>query len=137
MTSYGTVTDYADGITAIRPATAAEWLKTAYRLAGIEHSAGDAYSGAWQDEDGRVVIVIGGPDDDVSADDVRALRDEAAAAGDLERVHMCEVATGDAADSPRNPRGFAQGNGPAFAECAKVILENRMRVAEDATTGAS
>jgi hypothetical protein len=130
MSTYGTVTDYKTG-EPIRPATGAEWRRTADRIADIEPSKGDAYTGAWEDDDGRVVYVDGGSDAEVSATDVRALRDEAAQAGDLEQVRLCELATGDADDSPVTPRGWTRGNGQAFRECAKVILDFRMRVVED------
>jgi hypothetical protein len=130
--AFGMLCDYATS-TPIRPATAIEWRRTAYGIADIEPSAGDAYTGAFEDSDGaHAVIVIGGPPSEVTAADIRALRDEMASAGALEQVRLCEVATGDAADSPRSPRGFARGNGPAFRECAKVILGNRVRVEAEA-----
>jgi hypothetical protein len=135
--AFGMLCDYATS-TPIRPATAIEWRKSAdAELEGGDvNGVFDAYSGAFRDDGGHAVIVIGGPPSEVTADDIRVLRDEAASAGDLEQVRLCEVATGDAADSTGSPRGFARGNGPAFRECGKVILGNRMRVAEDATAGA-
>jgi hypothetical protein len=126
----GMLCDYATS-TPIRPATAIEWRKSAdAELEGGDvHGVFDLHSGAFRDDGGHTVIVIGGPPSEVTADDIRALGDDAASAGDLERVRLCEVATGDAADSPRNPRGFAQGNGQAFRQCAKVILDSRMTMA--------
>lgn len=71
MTSYGTVTDYSTGA-AIRPATAAEWRQTAGKLASGES---DSYTGAWNDSDGLAVWVDGGPDAEVSDEDIRKLRE--------------------------------------------------------------
>lgn len=51
--SHGTVTDYQAG-TPIRPATAEELARTEAKLASGDS---DAYTGAWTDEDGRVVYV--------------------------------------------------------------------------------
>ena len=123
MSDFGIVSDYKTGFM-VREATAAEWRRTADK----ENSAdSDAYTGAWADpeEDGRIVYVSGGPDSRVSDDDIIALHDEAAAAGDAAQVQLCDVALA--------PRATA---GPdveqARAECVRVILDNRMRVAEDA-----
>ena len=57
----------------------------------------------------------------VTADDIRALRDAAGSAGDLEMVKICDRALGD------NPRGIHR----AWAQCQQVILDARMRAAED------
>ena len=123
MSDFGIVSDYKTGFM-VREATAAEWRRTADK----ENSAdSDACPGAWADpeEDGRIVYVSGGPDSRVSDDDIIALHDEAAAAGDAAQVQLCDVALA--------PRATA---GPdveqARAECVRVILDNRMRVAEDA-----
>lgn len=58
MSGYGTLTDYTTG-QPLRDATAAEWQRTADKLASGDS---DAYTGAWRDEDGRAVYVDGGPE---------------------------------------------------------------------------
>lgn len=118
MNNYGILTDYRAG-TPIRPATAAEWRRTADRLG----EPGDGYTGTWADpeEDGRIVYVSGGPDADIHPSDIAALADEAGAHGDYEMRRLCKQAL----------EGDDTGN-PAWDECRKVILDNRMRVAEDA-----
>lgn len=121
MSNFGTVMDYKTGLM-IREATAAEWRKTADK----ENSAGsDAYTGAWADpgEDGRVVYVSGGPESRVSDEDIIALHDEAAAAGDFEQVRLCDWAM-----APRATTGPEEEQ--ARAECVRVILDNRMHVTE-------
>ena len=79
MSDFGTIIDYRTGFT-IREATAAEWRKTADKLASGD---GDSYTGAWLDDaaEGMVssVWVSGGPEADIYDSDVTALRDEAAA----------------------------------------------------------
>ena len=107
--SFGTLTDYVTG-TAIRPATAQEWRKTADRLG----DPGDGYTGAWQDEDGRAVYVDGGPDTDVSPSDISTLALEGAEHGDPGMADLCEQAlAGDDTDNP------------AWDRCREVILDNR------------
>jgi hypothetical protein len=114
MSAYGTVTDYKTG-EPVRPATAAEWRRTADVVtSGI--SAG--YAGAWEDADGRPVYVDGGPEPVVTRSDVHTLRDEAGAAGDAEQARLCDQALGIGGD--------------AWAECVRVILGNRMAIAADA-----
>lgn len=122
MSQFGIVNDYKTGFM-VREATAAEWRRTADKE---NSSDSDAYTGAWTDpeEDGRVVYVSGGPDSLIGDHDIIALHDEAATAGDAAQVQLCDVAMA--------PRATA---GPdveqARAECVRVILDNRMRVAED------
>jgi len=116
MSDFGMVTDYRTGW-AVRPATAAEWRRTADK----ENSRdSDAYTGAWADteEDGRTVYVSGGPDSYVSDGDIAALHDEAAAAGDAAQVRLC-----DAALAPRAATGAEEER--ARAECVRVILDTR------------
>jgi hypothetical protein len=50
---YGTVVDYKTG-EGLRPATREELRRTEDKLASDD---GDAYTGAWLDEDGRAVYV--------------------------------------------------------------------------------
>ena len=122
MSPFGTVNDYKTGFF-IREATAAEWRRTADK----ENSAdGDAYTGAWPDpeEDGRAVYVSGGPDSRVSDEDIIALHDEAAAAGDAAQVRLCDWAL-----APRATTGPEEEE--ARAECVRVILDTRMNAAED------
>ena len=108
MTDFGEVTDYFSGVT-IRPATAAEWRRTA----DVTNSGGlGAYTGAWE-EKGIAVYVDGGPDMDVTLKDVARLGREAAAAGDTEQAGMCAHAI--------------TGHEEAMAGCVKVILDNRMQ----------
>lgn len=56
-TWWGWLTDYEMGET-IRAATEAEWHRTDDKLNGNDP---DARTGAWKDDDGRVVYVDGGP----------------------------------------------------------------------------
>lgn len=120
MSNFGTLTDYTTG-TPIRPATATEWRKTAGRLA----DPGDGYTGAFQD-DGRSVYVDGGPEAAVTDTDIRALRDEAATAGDTGMADLCTRALGE--DCDQEP---GNADAAAAARCAEVILDTRMRAAED------
>jgi hypothetical protein len=121
--NWGTLTDYATGA-AVRPATAQEWRRTADKLASRQS---DSYTGAW-DEDGQAVWVDGGPDAEVSREDMRQLRDEAGSAGDSEQVALCNAALGETdEDEQHQPDPDA-----AWIECASVILDTRMRVADDA-----
>ena len=121
MSTWGTVCDYKTG-SATREATAAEWRRTADKLNGYD---GDAYTGAWADEDGHSVYVSGGPEAEVTDDDIIALHDEAVSAGDAGQVRLCDVAMAPYATA-----------GPdvaeARAECVRVILDTRMETARDA-----
>jgi hypothetical protein len=111
-TSYGTLTDYATG-EQIRPATAEEWRSTADAISfGTEQ-------GIWEDENGRAVWVDGGPQAEVSDDDIRELRGEAAQAGDEAQASLCSIALGE-------DDGFATREA-ARAECDRVILDSRMQ----------
>ena len=58
-TEWGTLTDYVTG-EPLRPATEAEWRKTADVLAS---GGPGSYPGAWDDEDGTTVWVDGGPEE--------------------------------------------------------------------------
>jgi len=121
MSGFGTVHDYKTG-EMVREATAADWRKTADK-----ENSGDSDTGAWPDpdEDGRAVYVSGGPESTVSDVDITTLAWEAAAAGDTEQVQLCDVAMA--------PRATAGADADlARARCVRVILDNRMRVAEDA-----
>jgi hypothetical protein len=53
----------------------------------------------------------------ITDDNIRALRDEAGSAGDLEMVRVCDRAL--------------SGGSRARRECEQVILDTRMRAAED------
>ena len=128
MSNFGTVTDYKTG-KPIRPATAAEWRKSAEAVSiGPAADVTSPWPGAsqvridmkgrWQDADGRLVYVSDGPDPLVTEYTMRELRREAAAAGDLAMVDLCDRGRGEDDD--------------AFRECVRVILDNRMRAAEDA-----
>ena len=123
MSTWGTVSDYKTGFM-IREATAAEWRRTADKENGTDS---DAYTGAWldPDEEGRAVYVSGGPESHVSDDDIIALHDEAASAGDAEQVRLCDVAM-----APRATAGPDVAE--ARAECIRVILDTRMETAGDA-----
>jgi hypothetical protein len=112
MSTYGTVIDYTTGED-VRPATASEWRRYADEL-----NSGAPYVQIG----GRRVRIHGGPENKVYSDDMRALRDEAGGAGDLEMVSLCEQAL--------SFTGY--GDSSAFDECTRIILDNRMRVAEDA-----
>jgi hypothetical protein len=105
--NFGTVTDRITG-EAIRPATGAEWRRTADLVNGTD-AGGE--TGAWADTDGRAVWVSGGPDPYVYDPDIRDLFDEAGRAGDTPMVALCREAVEDEA---------------ARAQCVKVILSNRM-----------
>lgn len=133
MSTWGTVNDYSTG-SVIREATAAEWRKTAEAIS--IHPVGDVAEiepgpdeisawrasldgkGRWQDAGGRLVYVDGGPDPLVTEYTIRDLRREAAAAGDLAMVGLCDRGRGDDDD--------------AFRECVRVILDTRMETAADA-----
>lgn len=121
MSDFGTVTDYHTG-TAIRPATAKEWRWTADKLNSGES---DARTGAWNDDDGQAVYVDGGPDAEISREDIRALREEAGNAGDGEQARLCACALGegDEDDEHRTPAG------DAWYACAQVILDTRIECA--------
>lgn len=120
MTSYGTVTDYSTG-QQIRPATGAEWLRTATTL--LEERPG-SYTGAWDDSDGQAAYVDGGPDMDITPEDIRKLRDEAGTAGDDAQVRLCTIALGEADDSDLD----ACGPDGAWYECGAVILAARLEM---------
>lgn len=109
--AFGTVTDYATA-QPVRPATVAEWRKTADKLAAGDC---DSYTGAWDDEDGRVVYVDGGPDAGISDSDIAELEQAAANAGDSAQVSLCEAALEDDSDARR--------------ECVRVILDTRIEFA--------
>ena len=65
---------------------------------------------------------------EVSDDDIRALRDEALAAGDFEQAALCEAALSGAHVHPGEAgRAYAA----ARQKCEQVILDARMRAAED------
>jgi hypothetical protein len=117
MSDFGTVTDYRTGWS-IRPATAAEWRRTVDKLSSSDP---DSYTGAWVDEnDDRTVWVSGGPDTEIHPSDIAALADEAAAHGDHDMKRLCrEALNGDDTDNP------------AWDKCAEVIIDTRMRAAED------
>jgi hypothetical protein len=118
MTTFGIVTDYTAG-TPIRPATAAEWRKTADAV-----SIDRVYQGIWQDEDGRSVYVDGGPDAEVTDNDIRALGDEAAAHGDYAQANLCEQAL-EFADTDK----LVYTDDDAHDKCVRVILDYRANVA--------
>jgi hypothetical protein len=118
---FGTLTDYASG-TAIRPATAAEWRKTAEAYHG--GGAGD-YTGAF-DLDGRAVYVDGGPDMHPHRDAIIALCGEAAEAGNDAQVLLCDTALVVNAGYQATA---AEANA-AWGECVRVILDNRANAAE-------
>lgn len=118
MSAWGTVNDYRTG-SMLRDATAAEWRRTADKYNGYDS---DAYTGAWADEDGHAVYVSGGPEAEVSDDDIIALHDEAVSAGDAEQVRLCDVAM-----APRSTAGPDVAE--ARAECVRVILDTRMETA--------
>jgi hypothetical protein len=58
---------------------------------------------------------------EISDEQIRALRDEAGSAGDLEMVRVCDSALG--------------GSNRARSECAKVIAYTQMRADEDTALG--
>ncbi len=109
--TYGTVTRYLDGVP-LRPATAAEWRRTADMLAS---SRPGAETGAWVDKDGQAVYVDGGPDAGVSDAGIADLEAEAGSAGDSAMAALCRAAL--------------HGDTDARAECARVILDARMLMA--------
>jgi hypothetical protein len=112
MSTYGTLTDYQTG-ESLRPATAAEWRRTADAV--NDNLSPGSYTGGF-DLDGRTVYVAGGPEAEVSAHDVRALMAEAASAGDTAQARECEIALLD---------DGSQQAIEAFQACAKVILDFR------------
>jgi hypothetical protein len=116
--SFGTLTDYDTG-QPIRPATAAEWRGTADKL---NSRTGDSYTGAWSD-DGSHFYVDGGPEPRVNTRDIVDLRVEAMHAGDEAQERLCVTALGDFDDDKMDE---------ARGKCVAVILDTRMRVAEDA-----
>lgn len=124
MSDYGTITDYQTG-EAIRPATLPEWRRTADKLNSGES---DSYTGAWNDSDGQAVYVAGGPDAEVSDEDIRLLRDAAGSAGDTEQVRLCTIALGDGDEDDEHwtPRDDAR------LACAQVILDTRTEFAREA-----
>src|ERR1700684_406485 len=94
--SFGNVTDYKTG-EYIRPATPAEWRKTADALG----RSGDGYTGTWDDDDNRPVYVDGGPNTEIHPDDIGALAREADRAGDYKMAGICERAlAGGDTDNP-------------------------------------
>lgn len=113
-TSFGTLTAYASG-EAIRPATSSEWLRSALAVSGgqpqgtFETSARELPGGF------GTVFVDGGPDATASRDDIIALHDEAARAGDAEQVAICERALWGNSGDPHE----------AWVECERVILGHR------------
>lgn len=111
-TAFGTVTDYKTG-DPVRPATAAEWRRTADAVASGQ------YTGAFA-LDGRAVFVDGGPEAGVSDDDIRELEQEAGSAGDLEMASLCRKALDEDDDEARG-------------ECVQVILDTRAEFAADAS----
>lgn len=117
----GTVTDYSTG-TAIRPATGEEWLRTATKL--LEERPG-SYTGAWDDSDGCAVYVDGGPDMDITPEDIRQLRDEAGTAGDDKQVRLCTIALREADEDDLD----ASDPDAAWYECGTVILATRLEMA--------
>lgn len=107
--SWGTLTDYTKG-TAIRPATAREWL------ASVVATQSDPGNGAFfLDGTDLDVYVDGGPDSSVSDIDIDDLEQEAHAHGDTAQAALCQSAR--------------EGDEDARAECAKVILGNRVNSA--------
>lgn len=112
MSKFGTVMDYKTG-EPVREATADEWLLTARQL-GSQRS--DGYTGAWLDEDRRVYWVDGGPDAEVTFDDVFALGLAAANAGDEKVMRLAAQAIADTECS-------------AWDECREVILNARIDAA--------
>lgn len=109
---FGIITDYATG-QAIRPASPAEWRRTSDMITA--GTVPGAYTGAFEDWDGRTVYVEGGPEAEVGEGDLRDLAAEAAGFGDEAAVKLCDEALG--------------GDDRAFFECARVILDSRMRAA--------
>jgi hypothetical protein len=122
-TAFGTLTDYKTG-TVIRPATAAEWRKSAD---DVEVTGRGIF-----DLDGRTVFVEGGPDAEVTDDDIRELAGEAAAAGDASMARCCEIALGaDTEDEePCVVTWDAASPEGARREAVRVILDNRANSAE-------
>jgi hypothetical protein len=110
MSRYGVVID-SQTRQRIRKATAEEWRRTAD--GGWEHRD-------WDDEEsGRTVRVSGGPDAEIYTSDIVALSDEAGTHGDYAVTWLCyQALEGDGTDS-------------AWGQCVKVILDTRMRAAED------
>ena len=102
---WGTLTDYAKG-TALRPATAAEWLASATAA-----QVGDGTGVFFADGTDLDVYVDGGPDSSVSDIDIDDLGQEAGQHGDTAQVALCIAANA--------------GDEDARAECARVILANR------------
>lgn len=113
MSNFGTLTDYVSGH-AMRPATAEEWRRTADVMATGKP---DSFTGAWTGSDGRAVYVDGGPDAEVTVNDIRQLGLEAGQAGDGGQVALCEIALGDCDNEDEQDT--------AWTECARVILDNR------------
>jgi hypothetical protein len=103
--TWGTLTDYAKG-TAIRPATAQEWLASA-----VAAETGDGSGAFFLDGTDLDVYVDGGPDSSVSDIDIDDLEQGAGIAGDSEQVGLC--------------RATREGDGDARAECVRVILGTR------------
>ena len=120
MSDYGTVTDYQTGAP-LRPATLKEWRRSADKLNGRES---DSYTRAWN-LDGTAVYVDGGPEAEVTREDIRELRDEAGSAGDDEQVRYCTAALGEDEPNPLDPD-------IAWIECAQVILGTRQEFAASA-----
>jgi len=98
--AHGTLTDYQTG-QMIRPATREELLRSIA-------SGPEGAMGIERDGTGRSVYVDRSHDE--LDDDVRALRAEAATAGDQEMVTTCN-------------RYLDDGDEDALAECATVMLE--------------
>ena len=107
---FGTLTDYTTSLP-IRPASAEEWRLTALTVNG--DTAGSE-TGAFEDENGRAVWVEGGPEVEVSDQDIRDLEQEAGQAGDCDQVDLC--------------RSALAGDEGARAECVRVIIDNRLNM---------
>lgn len=118
--TFGTLTDYNSGL-AIRPATAAEWRRTADLVNG---SMPGSYTGAWEDENGRAVWVADGPEITVTENDILELEQEAATAGDAAQAALCrQVWTLD------EDGNYGADSRDARAECVRVILDSRLNAA--------
>jgi hypothetical protein len=103
--TWGTLTDYTKG-TAIRPATAQEWLTSV-----VAAQTGGGTGAFFLDGTDLDVYVDGGPDSSVSDIDIDDLEQEAHVHGDAAQAALCQSAR--------------EGDEDARAECARVILGNR------------
>lgn len=116
---FGTVRDYVTG-ELVREATGAEWLLTALKT---NSGASDSHTGVFTRRGEPLLWVDGGPDTSVTVEDVAALRQAAASAGDLEQVRDCKAAL-------RSSWGRLEvGDPEAFERCAAVILAARVEFA--------